>query len=483
MTINIFLKKERVFLLSSFLVLLVSLVGCQKEPNLNFGSTYVGDNGSANIVRVDTTTVLMSTVYTDSTNTVGTGYLMVGNINDPYFGNVNTRAFFQVTPPSPLPKVTVYDGYDSIGMILIFKKNNPYYGDTTYYQTFNINQVDTLYQLPSYVRNYSSKSQFPIDPTPLGSTSVQILPSVPFSSQFAGDSIRIRMDDGLGRQLYNMVFNNSDTLTQPAAWLQWFHGLCLSSPTVPAGIPGNLFGFRDSAIMRIYYHQPGATSTPAYIDFNITNRTSTQFNNIVVNRQGSPMQNLVTPGVSPQIPPLTPSTTAGFKNAGYLYSLLGLDVKLTFPYLNNIALRPDYIGLLRAELTVNPVPGSWTTTWRVPPQVEVSYTDLNNLVDAPIPGPTGIQYGNLVLQYQTPTQATYTYDITPFIKTQIIATGVTSPQNGVILSLPTPTASTGNNSASTANPYFLRAVLADQSYPVNQRTYLSVYYIGLYPHQ
>jgi uncharacterized protein DUF4270 len=471
MTINNFLKKKRIFLLSSFLAL-VSLVGCQKEPNLNFGTSYVADNSSSKIIRLDTATILMSTVFVDSTNTVASGYDLVGNYNDPYFGNVNSRAFLQIAPPGNLPTITTFDTYDSIGMVMIFKKNNPYYGDTTYYQTININQVDTLYQLPQYQRVFSSKSSFPIVQTPLGSTTIKILPSLPFSSQSAGDTVRIPLDHDFGQMIYNMIYNRSDSVIKQINWLDWFNGLCISSPTAPPGTIGNIFGFRDSAIMRIYYHAPNDLTQESFIDFNIVNK-SYQFNNIAVNRQGSPMANLNLPTQSPQTPPLTPSTTPGFLNSSYVSSILGLNVKLTFPYLNNIASLPDYIGLLRAELTVRPLDGSYSTTWRIPPTLTVSNSDLSNLIQAPVVGPSGVQNGNLVLSTQLPVTTAYTFDVTNFVKTQIINTGANALQTGIILSVPSPNTFT----------QFERLVIPDQTYPVNQRITLSVYYISLFPHQ
>src|ERR1700704_3729970 len=115
--------QRRLFLFSSISALFL-LVGCQKQPVLTFGPTYVADNNGANIVLVDTSTTIMSTLFTDSTATAGTGFLMVGNYRDAFFGEVSTRAFLQVTPPAP-PTITLFDNYDSIALIMLFKRANP----------------------------------------------------------------------------------------------------------------------------------------------------------------------------------------------------------------------------------------------------------------------------------------------------------------------------------------------------------------------
>jgi len=460
--------QKRLFLLSSLSALLF-LVSCQKQPVLTFGPTYVSDNGSANIVVVDTSTAVMSTIYTDSSATVGTGFLMVGNLQDPSFGHISTRAFLQVAPPASQPTLTIFDTYDSIALILLFKKDNPFYGDTTVPQSFVVNQVDSTYQLASYQHGWFSNYSLPLDPTPLGSTSnVTIQPSKPFTSQQAGDTVFIRLNDNLGRQIFNQVFNLNDSVRKPDQWLDWFHGLCLS----PApGSQGAIYGFQDSAVMRIFYRENSLISTQKYLDFELTNK-SNQFNNVVANWAGSPIANLKKPTQPVQPPPATLSVATA--NASYLQSIGGLDVKVAFPFINGIAQRPDYLGILRAQLTVRPVPGSYSTTWRLPPQIGLYSTDQNNELQGFVPatGTSALQTGNLNLDYFHPLNTAYTYDVTNFVKSQITNPATNGTQPALLLSVPAP--------ANTAS--FTRAVLADPTYPISQRITLSVYYISLYPH-
>jgi uncharacterized protein DUF4270 len=467
MTINNFLRKERIFYLSSFLAI-ISMLGCQKQPVLTFGSSYLPDNASADIVRVDTTTVLVSTVYTDSTRTANTGYLQIGNLNDPYFGKISSRAFLQVAPPASLPSINVYEAgnFDSVKLIMLFKKGNPYYGDTTLTQTYQVNQVDTFYRLPAFSNGFWSNYSFSVDPAYLGQGSARIFPNVPYTSQGFGDSLKIDLPKAFGQRLYNQIYNNSDSITNTANFLNWFNGLCISSTS-----QGAIYGFRDSAIMRLYYHTAAVYPTIAFIDFGITNK-SYQFNNITTDFTGTPLAKLKQPISGQVIPPTTLSDTMPGR-AGYINSMLGMEVKLTFPYINTIALRQDFLSVVRAELTVQPVQGTFNTTWFLPSQLAVGLTDLHNEVITSIPGPTGAQFGNLVPNYSTPLSMIYSYDITPFIKTQITSTSNVANQNGVMLYIPP--GSSGLNS-------FVRTTIADRNYPVNQRVTLSIYYISLFPH-
>jgi hypothetical protein len=472
MTINKYQKRENFLLLSPVLSLLFFLTSCQKQPIITFGQTYNGDNGSANIVVVDSAKVAMSTVRVDSTATAGTGYLQVGQYKDDYFGTITSRAFMQVAPPS-LPKITAFDGYDSLYMILLFKKGSPFYGDSTSSLTINVNQVNELYELNDELqqRAFYSNWSFGIDPTPLGTTSVKMYPSIPYSTQSFGDTVKVKLNTALGAQLFNMIYNNSDTITKTANWLAWFHGLCISA--TPTSGPGAIYGFKDSAIMRIYYHEVGTTTSIKNIDFGIVNK-SFQFNNITTDRKTSPLANLIAPdsNLRVQVPPATPSDTLG--HAGYVQSATGLNVKLTFPTLNGIAHRPDYLSVVRAILTVHPAGPSFSTTWTLPPQLSIANTDLYNQIGTPVPSSTtgAAQSGNLVVNYAIPQNTEYSYDVTNFIKTQIVNVGVGAADRGLMLSVPSP-----NNVNS-----FARAVLADGTAPTTQKVTLSVYYLSLYPH-
>jgi hypothetical protein len=297
-----------------------------------------------------------------------------------------------------------------------------------------------------------------------------IAPNIPYTSQGTGDTVRIRMDDNLGQTLFNMVYNKSDTVKTVSMFENWFNGLCISpGPGAPANI---IDGFKDSCVMRIYYRANAEISSEAFIDFPLYNKSS-QWNNVTVNRTGKAISNLTLPTQLAQIPPATLSSAIG--NVGYVQTIGGLNVKLTFPFLSSIALRRDFIGLLRATLTVRPVPGSYSQIWRLPPAVGIYSTDLNNLIGAPLAavGTASAQTGSLVLDYFNPLNTVYTYDVTNFVKVQITNPSPTATQTGLMLSVPAP-ANTGA---------FNRLIVADQTYPLSQQISLSVYYISLFPHQ
>jgi hypothetical protein len=467
MTRNNFVKRDSSILLSSFLAIFF-LVACQKQPVTTFGGTFVQDNNNAKVVVADTFSTDLATVYLDSVHTAGTGIILVGKYTDPAFGKVASRSFFQIGPPSSSPAISNYATYDSVGLIM--RINRSYYGDTTLTQNFTVNQVSSLYQLPYQQYSFYSNSSFPVKATPLGSADVTISPNIPFTSQRAGDSVKIKLTDALGKDLFNKVYNHSDTITNPANFQYYFRGLCISPGAASNGV---IYGFRDTVILRVYYHEPGVVLTNKFIDF-VTTNPSFQFNNITKDWTGTKLAKLVLPVKKPQTPPQTSSDTTG--NAAYLQPATGLLVKLSFPTLKNLLSRPDYLSVLKATLTVRPVPGSFSTTWKLPPAVNLFATDHTNLqFGAPLSGITasgspGTLTGDLVVDYLYGLNTAYTYDITTYIQQQIGLTTPLSSQDGLIMDLPSPANSTTFN----------RALFADKTYPVNQRVSLKIYYVSLY---
>ena len=78
----------------------------------------------------------------------------------------------------------------------------------------------------------------------------------------------------------------------------------------------------------------------------------------------------------------------------------------------------------------------------------------------------------MIIDYFNPLNSFYTYDVTNFVKSMITNSDPNAAGNGLILSVPPP-GSTGG---------FNRVIIPDQTYPIQERITLSVYYISLFPH-
>ena len=92
--VTIFFKYRLQFFILSALI----QISCEKTQ-IQFGQAYV-DNTFSNLVLVDTLSTQLSTVYTDSVPTSGSGVVLVGNYDDDAFGKITAKSFFEVVPPA-----------------------------------------------------------------------------------------------------------------------------------------------------------------------------------------------------------------------------------------------------------------------------------------------------------------------------------------------------------------------------------------------
>jgi hypothetical protein len=445
---NQFRQNSILFLLPAFVILV--LTGCEK-PSINFGNGYSNEN-TTNVVVTDTFRVDLSTVFVDSFSTAATGSILVGRYKDPYFGTIASESFLQVSPPSSLPTISNLAIYDSLALIL--RINKTYYGDTTVVQRYMVSQLQSLIQLPGVQTTFYNNSTFPYDASsPLGYSDVQINPTAFFTSQKINDTIKIRLPDSKGLELFRLLYNQADTVKNINTFTGYFKGLSIYPD---ANSTGGIFGFKDSIIMRLYYREPGIVLTEKFVDFNIYNK-SNQFNHIWTDRTGTPASGI------DSIHNEVPSTATG--NAAYVQSATGLQVKIKFPTIGSLQQYPDYLSILKAELIVRPVQGTYSPTFVLPPQLNVSLTNDGNLVGSTVGA------ANASVDYLSGANTNYSYDITAYIKQQITAGVESNNRNGLMLNIPSP----------AYNTTFNRAVIGDRfkSQPINQ-IILKIYYASFY---
>ncbi|MBS1600720.1 MAG: DUF4270 family protein [Bacteroidetes bacterium] len=444
-----FRQSSILFLLPVMVIILIS--GCQK-PTINFGTSFINNN-TTNVVVVDTFRVALSTVLSDSFATAGTGVSLLGRYKDPYFGTITSKAVLQIAPPASLPTISNLATYDSMSLIL--QINKTFYGDTTKVQRYQVSQLQSVIQLPENQFTFYNNSKFPFNPVPLGVADVQINPTQFVTSQKINDTIKIRLSDVLGKELFRMLYNHSDTVKNLSTFLGYFKGLTVYPDDLSEG---SIYGFKDTVRMRIYYHEPGLVYTTLYSDF-ILNNKSSQFNQITFDRSGTP---------SSQIDSLHPEVkSTSTENIAFIQGATGLQVKALFPTIGALLQYPDYLNVLKAELTIKPIEGSYSPTFPLAPQLQLALTDQGNLVGSPLPFGTG----SLVVDYLSGANTSYVYDITPYIKQTITAGAINNQEKGLMIYIPTP----------AANTTFNRTIIGDQfnSKPVNQIK-LKIYYASFY---
>jgi len=404
----------------SFFFLIIFSVTCFacKKVDIQFGDQFL-DNGYTQVIKVDSFAADISTVYVDSFITSGEGVTMIGAYTDPVFGQITTNNYFEIIPPT-YANAYIADSFRATtfdSLVLILKPDKSYLGDTTHTIHINVNilaqPIVPYDNSPSSLYNTQS---FSILPNAIGSKDVSVRPN-------ANDSIVIRLNDNLGQALLKKFQDPNDAdIRTSDAFLQYLYGLRLST--------GNnsqlIFGCKDSAIVRMYYKQPGLYTQNRSLDFTLAN-ASHHFNNITVDRSSTILKNLAT------AKELNSSIT---NNTAYTLYAAGAMAKIRFPTIRNVLKLPNYTKILNATLVVRPVRGTYGSSNTLPPQLRLSSTTQLNQIGSDLSatasdGSNVLQTGNLVIDNLYGESTSYTYDLTKYIRA--IITDGTINANGLLL--------------------------------------------------
>jgi hypothetical protein len=394
-----------------------------KKVDIRYGDQFL-DNGYTAIVKVDSFPAELTTVYVDSFVSSGKGVAMVGAYADPVFGKMNAQTYWQVVPP------TYVDGaadsfravtYDSIAVV--FKPDHSYYGDTSQPITLRVHRVaESIAPYDNTTQGIFNTRTFSVYPTALGSRTLRIRPN-------SGDSLTIRLDDALGKELIKKYQNpNDNDIKSNDGFLQYFYGLRMSADPASKMI----FGSKDSITLRVYYRKPGLYLENRTINFTLINKQN-QCNNITVDRSGTPLQNLASAGK-------IASTQTG--NTGYTLYAAGAMAKIRFPNIRDILKTPNYAKILKASLILRPIRGTYGTgSYTLPPEIRLSQTTQLNQIGTDITfitsnGTAQVQTGDLVVDELYGESTNYAYDVTAYIKA--LLNDGTINQNGLLVLPPSP---------------------------------------------
>jgi hypothetical protein len=308
---------------------------------------------------------------------------------------------------------------------------------------------------PAQQNAFYNIDSIPYDPTILGYADVKINPTAGLTSQRKGDSIKIAMPYSMGQQLFGLMYRQPDTITNVAMFRGYFKGLTVYPDP---NFPGAMYGFRDSIVLRIYYHEPGPVTNQLTADFTIMNPFS-QFNQISADRSGTPLQLLN--AANPEISSRATGNQAFFQPATAVYT------KLLFPTITNLLTYQDYLAVMKAELIIKPVQGTYSPLYNLPPILNLTLTNQGNTIGPILP----YGNGNLTIDYLYGTNTSYSYDITTYIQNALNQGAENNAKNGLMLVAPN----------TTFNTSFSRIVMGDafNAQKSNQIS-LQIYYASYY---
>jgi Domain of unknown function (DUF4270) len=412
---------------------------CEKTK-IQFGQDYV-DNTYTNIILVDTLSPELSTVYSDSAATSASGAILVGNYIDNTFGKISAKSFFEVIPPV-LSDIATNSAYDSL--VLILRPNKTYYGDTTTISHLSIYQLKTQLEFPANQTAFYNTTDFVVNNTALGSLNTFISPN-------KTDSVFIRLNDTKGQELFNLYKSQQYEIQSNENFLKYFKGLQIAST---GGNMQGIFGFHDSVIVRLHYHETNLYREHKYMDFNYYN-DSKQFNQVIANRTGTPLSVFNT--INNEI------VSSSTNNTAYIQSITGFVAKIKFPTIRSLLLRPDYLKILKAELILKPVKNSYNYYTPLPAQLSDVTTNQSNTTLG-----STLSTANVVIDQLYNEDTYYSYDVTSYLQQQILV--MEANQNGLLFFPPDADFSSKLN----------RAIIGDKKNS-SSRLQLKLYYVSINP--
>jgi len=436
----------------SFILVITLLVTSCKKADVQFGSEFL-DNGLTQIVRIDSFTPSLSTVYLDSFITSNKGAVVIGSYNDTYFGRISSESFFEVNPPS---YQNIYDQtmFDSIALII--KPNGFYYGDTTKPLHFTVSKLSELIVSKNFdvTNQYYNNQSF--------KTGYVIGTGTKYINPVRKDDIIIRLDNSVGLDLFTQLQNQNNTIFKTTTdFINYFNGLKVNADLGDKSI----FGFSDAVTMRLYYRKGSAFPQNLTADFILSNKAH-QFNHITINR--SNVANSYIKNISITRNEI-PSALTG--NMSYNQSFSGLMTKIRLSSINDVQKLPNFAKILKAVLVIKPLEGSFNLdSYTLPPNLRLSTTNpLNQFIgDILNVGSSGsaVQTGNLYIDNLNSLGTEYTYDLTPYVKS--LLNNSVAIDNGLLLSPPSPAFQNQSN-----------RVLVGDNFNPNAKTQLVIYYAAV----
>jgi hypothetical protein len=443
--------RTRLFLFLIPVLFTLVFTACSK-PQIRFDQVYNPDNAT-NVIAIDTFSVQVSSVFLDSFPTSGTRVQLLGKYIDPFFGTITSQSYTDIGAPVNPPIITNYSTYDSI--VLIMRINKTFYGDTSNTQGFLVSQLTQTMNFPANQTAFYNNNSIPYDPAVLGSAYVTIRPTAGQTSQLKGDSIVMTMPNSMGEALFGLLYRQPDTLTNPQQFRQYFKGLAVYPDP---NYPGATYGFNDTLTLRIFYHEPGVVAVNKTVDFTTVNQFS-QFNQITADRAGTPLATIS--HSNPEIQ----STASG--NQAFLQPITSIYTKLLFPTISNLLGYQDYLAIMKAELVIKPIAGTYSPILALPPAINLALTNEGNTIGTALPYGSG----NLNIDYLYGTNTNYSYDITTYIQNALTQGAANNAKNGIILITP----------AALYNTTFNRTVIGNSyNAQLSNQISLIVYYASYY---
>lgn len=288
-------------------------------------------------------------------------------------------------------------GLDDVNMEFDYLALYLNYDGYSYYDTLNeisISVFQLIEQLEldnGYLYNTSSFKRSQVS---LGSISFFPQPNIQ-------DTLEIRLDETLGKEIYDMVISEDARIINNDRFVEYFKGLVIA----PYESRQSCFlGFAKDASLRLYYQDnSNIPSRQKYLEFPMT----TFFNQIQSDRSQTLLKSLST-----QEEDIVSSYT---DNVAYIQSGVGLTTKVNIPYLHQFIYQHEDLIITNAELLIKPYPNSFDKNRKLPSSFQVYVINRFNEIIAQFETSLTLREDALLGR-----DTYYSVNITSFVKEQLL---------------------------------------------------------------
>lgn len=248
-------------LLLTLFVALIAFASCKKLPDI--GSSLQPSSSFIKVAFSGEHDIVAETERIDSLSTKAASLSLVGDLNDPFFGNSNLSFYTQIGLTSNSTKWGEGAITDSIVLQMVY---SGYYGDTLSQLTLKVNEVAesmsgdsmTYYSNTSFVLG-EELANYTFSPRP------RTYSNIDDDSLFTA-VIRIPIANTLGERF----ISNENKFTSNKTFMNYFNGLNVScEPANGTGVICYFNLLNTKSYLRIYYHNNHDTT---FYDFNVSDK-------------------------------------------------------------------------------------------------------------------------------------------------------------------------------------------------------------------
>ena len=242
-------------------VALIAFASCKKLPDI--GSSLQPSSSFIKVAFSGEHDIVAETERIDSLSTKAASLSLVGDLNDPFFGNSNLSFYTQIGLTSNSTKWGEGAITDSIVLQMVY---SGYYGDTLSQLTLKVNEVAesmsgdsmTYYSNTSFVLG-EELANYTFSPRP------RTYSNIDDDSLFTA-VIRIPIANTLGERF----ISNENKFTSNKTFMNYFNGLNVScEPANGTGVICYFNLLNTKSYLRIYYHNNHDTT---FYDFNVSDK-------------------------------------------------------------------------------------------------------------------------------------------------------------------------------------------------------------------